>query len=335
MRILITGSNGTLGKSLSLELNKRGYEVYGCDISHSGQDNYFRCDISEYRQLLSVLNDCNPNYVFNLAAEFGRKNSDEYYEPVWRSNCVGMRNILELQTAYNFRLIHASSSEVYGNTNADLITEYTPFSHPQNDYAMSKVVNEWQITNYLDKYPIQVTIPRFFNAYGPGEYYTKYRSMVCMFCYSALFDIPYNVYEDYHRTVMYIDDFIPTISNCVDYFNTCEFTNGNHINIGGDEYLSVKDISNEILKQLGKDDSLVTYLPKEIHTTKNKRPDITKARQLLGHNPKVRIKEGIAKTLSWMKEVYKYKKPNALYSEEWEILNKPIVDKSTGIFGDQ
>ena len=299
MRILITGSNGTLGKSLSLELNKRGYEVYGCDISHSGQDNYFRCDISEYRQLLSVLNDCNPNYVFNLAAEFGRKNSDEYYEPVWKSNCIGMRNILELQTAYNFRLIHASSSEVYGNTNADLITEYTPFSHPQNDYAMSKVVNEWQITNYLDKYPIQVTIPRFFNAYGPGEYYNDYRSVVCLFCYRALHNIPYEVYEDYHRVVMYIDDFIPTLANCVD-----RFIDGEFINIGGDEYLSVKQISDEILKQLGKDDYYIDYQAKEIHTTKNKKPDITKARQLLSHNPIIRIEEGISKTLDWMKQVY-------------------------------
>jgi nucleoside-diphosphate-sugar epimerase len=98
---------------------------------------------------------------------------------------------------------------------------------------------------------------------------------------------------------MYIDDFIPTLANCVD-----NFTDGEFVNIGGDEYLSVKDISDEILKQLGKDDYYVDYQSKETHTTKNKRPDITKARQLLGHNPKVRIEEGISKTLDWMKQVY-------------------------------
>jgi dTDP-glucose 4,6-dehydratase len=304
MNILITGCNGTLGKSLQRELIDRGYDVYGCDLTHGTDDNYMRCDISEYRQLLSVLNEFRPNYIFNLAAEFGRKNSDEYYEPVWKTNAIGMRNILELQTVYGFRLIHASSSEVYGNTDVDPITEYTKFSHPQNDYAMSKVVNEWQIENYIDKYPSQVVVPRFFNAYGPGEYYTPCRSVVCLFCYRALHDIRYEVYEDYHRTIMYIDDFIPTLANCIEYFNTAEFINGDHINIGGNEYLSTKDISDEILRQLGKDDSLVNYLPKQEHTTKNKRPDITKAKELLGHNPTVKIEEGISKTLDWMKQVY-------------------------------
>jgi len=299
MKILVTGSEGTLGKPLVKELQQRGYDVYKSDVMHANKDNYMRCDISEYRQVVYLLNEYYPDYVINLAAEFGRKNGEEYYESLWKTNVIGFRNILELQTIYDFRLIHASSSEVYGDTDVSPIKEDTPFGRHQNDYAMTKVVNEEQIRNFRESFGNQIMIPRFFNAYGPGEYYNDYRSVVCLFCYRALHNIPYNVYEDYHRVVMYIDDFIPTLASCVD-----NFTDGEFVNIGGDEYLSVKDISDEILKQLGKDDYYVDYQSKETHTTKNKRPDITKARNLLGHNPKVRIEEGISKTLDWMKQVY-------------------------------
>jgi dTDP-glucose 4,6-dehydratase len=299
VNILVIGSEGTLGKPLVLELEKRGYHVYKSDIMHVNKNNYIRCNISDYRQIVALFSISEPDYVFNLAAEFGRKNGEEYYESLWRTNVIGFRNILELQPVYDFKLIHASSSEVYGEVDVDIIREDTPFGRHQNDYAMTKVVNEEQIRNFRESFGSKIMIPRFFNAYGPGEYYNDYRSVVCLFCYRALHNMVYDVYEGYHRVVMYIDDFIPTLANCVD-----NFTDGEFVNIGGDEYLPVKNISDTILKQLGKDDYYVSYLSNEIHTVKNKKPDITKARKLLGHNPKVRIEEGISKTLEWMKKVY-------------------------------
>lgn len=300
MKVLVTGSNGVLGTPLVKELEKRGHSVYGCDISHTNKPNYARCNISEYREISRLLKSVKPEFVINLAAEFGRKNGEEYYESLWKTNVIGFRHILEIQKEMRFKLIHASSSEVYGEVDVEYIKETTPFCNPQNDYAITKVVNETQIQNFRDIYETEIMIPRFFNTYGAGEYYSDYRSVCCLFCYRALFDIPYTVYEDYHRVVIYIDDFIPTLANCVD-----KFIDGEFINIGGSEYLSVKEISDTILKQLGKNDSMVTYLSKEHHTTQNKRPDISKAKYLLNHNPRIKIEEGIAKTLSWMKEVYK------------------------------
>jgi len=112
-------------------------------------------------------------------------------------------------------------------------------------------------------------------------------------------NIPYIVYLGYHRTIMYIDDFIPTLANCVD-----KFKSGLIVNIGGDEYLEVKQISDEILKQLGKDDRLVHYASEQEHTVKDKNPDISRAREFLHHDPKIRLEEGIARTLAWMKKGY-------------------------------
>ena len=169
-----------------------------------------------------------------------------------------------------------------------------------NDYAVTKWVNEIQIMNFEKRFGIQAVRCRFFNAYGPGEYYHHYRSVVCLFCYRALFGMPWEVYEGYHRVFMYIDDFIPTLAN------VCEkFVPGEVYNIGGQEFRSVKELSDLILDQTDADPNLVGYLPEDKHNVLNKRPDISKAKNQFGHDPKITIEEGVPKTIEWMKELYK------------------------------
>jgi len=299
MKILVTGDHGTLGRPLVKELKKRGHDVWGCDLSHEKDEKYFRCDISEFRQIEEVLSK-GFDLVYNLAAEFGRINGEEYYEKVWKSNVIGLRNILELQKRLKFKLVHASSSEIYGDIKTESLKEDMSPAPQENDYAISKWVSELQCKNFIKRCGNQVMTLRFFNAYGPGERYTDYRSVVCLFCYRALFDIPYTVYKGYHRVFMYIDDFIPTLANA------CEnFISGEVVNIGGEEYRSVEELSNIILKELGKDDSIVAYLPEDVHNITNKRPNIEKAKKLLDHNPNIPLEIGVKKTLDWMKEVYK------------------------------
>ena len=303
MRILITGCAGTLGIPLVEELRERGHEVWGCDLQHQNFANYIRADIAEYRQMEEVLAAANFDVVYNLAAEFGRVNGEEYYEKVWKTNAIGMRNILELQKMMGFKLIHASSSEIYGDMAVDFYREDMLPAPQQNDYAISKWVNELQIRNFIRRFNSKIMTLRFFNAYGPGEFYNAYRSVVCLFCYRAMYGIPYEVYEGYHRVFMYIDDFIPTLANA------CEkFISGEVVNIGGAEYRSVHELSDIILKSLGKKDTMVKYLPEDKHNVTNKRPDIEKARKLLLHNPGVSLEVGVEKTLKWMKEVYEYEK---------------------------
>ncbi len=299
--ILVTGSKGTLGTPLVKELLKRGHVVTQCDLQHQRDPNYIRADIGNHRQLERVF-ERDYDFVYHLAAEFGRINGEEYYDTLWQTNVVGTRNILEWQRRKGFKLIFASSSEIYGDVQQHWLGETLPHDKPitqYNDYAISKWVNEMQIMNFEKRYGNECMRLRFFNAYGPGEYYHHYRSVVCLFCYRALFNIPYDVYKGYHRVFMYIDDFIPTLANA------CEsFIQGGVVNIGGEEYRSVEDLSMVILGYLGKDDKLVRYLPEDKHNVVNKRPDITRAKAALGHNPQVKLEQGIPNTIEWMRGVY-------------------------------
>ena len=302
MKILVTGSKGTLGVPLVKELTKRGHEVWGSDLQHQRDDNFIRADVANYRQLERVFEANQYDYVYHLAAEFGRINGEEYYDTLWQTNAIGTRNILELQKEEGFRLIFASSSEIYGDKHEGILSEDMPLNQSiiqQNDYAVTKWVNEIQIMNFEKRFGNECVRLRFFNAYGPGEYYHNYRSVVCLFSYRALFGIPWQVYEGYHRVFMFIDEFIPTLAN------VCEnFTPGDVCNIGGQEFRSIKELSDLILDYTGANPKLVEYLPQDKHNVLNKRPDIQKAKKQFGHDPKVTLEEGVPKTIEWMKEVY-------------------------------
>lgn len=302
MKILVTGSKGTLGIPLVKELLRRGHEVWQCDLQHQRDDNYIRADVSNYRQMERVFESNQYDFIYHLAAEFGRINGEEYYDTLWETNVIGTRNILEWQKKKDFKLIFASSSEIYGDKHADILKEDMPLNYSiiqPNDYAVTKWVNEIQIMNFEKRYGNECVRLRFFNAYGPGEYYNNYRSVVCLFCYRALFGIPWTVYEGYHRVFMYIDDFIPTLANVCD-----KFVPGEVCNIGGQEFRSVKELSELILDYTDADPKLVDYLPEDSHNVLNKRPDIEKAKQQFGHNPKIKLEEGVPKTIEWMREVY-------------------------------
>jgi dTDP-glucose 4,6-dehydratase len=301
-KILVTGSLGTLGRPLVGELKARGHDVWQCDIPHAGEEQYIRADISKHRQLEKVFETGSYDFVYHLAAEFGRLNGEEYYETLWQTNVIGTRNVLELQRERGFKLIFASSSEIYGDRHEAVLHEDIPLQQSiiqQNDYAVTKWVNEIQVMNFEKRYGAEIVRCRFFNAYGPGEHYHSYRSVVCLFCYRAMFDLPYEVYDGYHRVFMYIDDFIPTLAN------VCErFRPGEVYNIGGEDYRSVRELSDLILTHLGKDDSLVRYLPEDFHNVQNKRPDITRARRDLGHDPQTKIEDGVPRTIEWMQTIY-------------------------------
>lgn len=300
-KILVTGCKGTLGIPLVEELTRKGHTVWQCDMQHQRDDNYFRADVSNYRQLERVFEQ-EYDYVYHLAAEFGRINGEEYYDTLWQTNVIGTRNILEWQKKKGFRLIFASSSEIYGDKHQDVLSEDIPLNRSiiqHNDYATTKWVNEIQIMNFEKRFGIEAVRCRFFNAYGPGEYYHHYRSVVCLFCYRALFNIPWQVYKGYHRVFMYIDDFIPTLAR------VCEnFKPGEVYNIGGEEFRSVEELSDLIISITGADRSLVEYLPEDKHNILNKKPDITKAKRDFGHDPKVTLEIGVPKTIAWMRRVY-------------------------------
>lgn len=299
MDILVTGSEGTIGRPLCVELERRGHLVTRADLMH--REGVVRCDIKQYRQVYDLIDTFRPEVVFHLAAEFGRMNGEHYYEQVWETNVIGTRHLLEVQRKLGFRMVFASSSEVYGELPSPAFGLYEGMSNEVplrqlNDYAISKYVNEQQIMNMEARSGAEVMRLRFFNAYGPGERFHPYRSVVCLFVHAALHGYPFTVYDGYKRVFMYIDDFVPTLANAADLFVA-----GAVVNIGGAEFRTVNDLAQVVLAATGGDPALVKYVSADLHNTFAKKPDIGLARKLLKHNPTVPLEEGVARTVAWMR----------------------------------
>lgn len=304
MKILVTGGLGAVGAPLTALLRTKGNEVWVLDRPHHhGLDGkyYFRADVGYYRQVEEAFERQKFDVVYHLAAEFGRTNGEDFYETMWQSNAIGTKNIIRMQEKHGFWLVHFSSSEVYGDFNgvmAEQVTDEVPIKQ-MNDYAISKWVNELQIMNSAAKKKTETVRVRLFNTYGPGEPYSDYRSVVCLFIYRAMFGLPYTVYLDHHRTFTYIDDCVEALSNICTNFKP-----GEVYNIAGEAYYDIKTTSDKILAMLGKDDSRVTYLNIEHHNTIDKRTDASKARRDLGLRESLPLDEGLARTIAWQKAYY-------------------------------
>ncbi len=301
-KILVTGGAGFIGSNLVPELRRRGHEVWVCDLGQSEGPSYIRCDTSKYRQLERIFGNHSFDYVYHLAAEYGRWNGEDYYENLWNTNVVGTKNIIRLQERKKFRMIFFSSAEVYGDYEGVMsedVMDRIPIKQ-MNDYAMTKWVGELQVLNSADMFGTETVRVRPVNAYGPHEYYSPYRGMIPAFIYKALNDDPYTVYLGHRRIFDYVEDTCRTFANIVDNFKP-----GEVYNVGGKEEWEheIKYVSDLILRCLGKDDSKVTYKEAEPFTTKVKHMDFSKIRRDLSHDPKVPLEEGIPRSIEWMKKV--------------------------------
>lgn len=314
-KILITGSRGVVGSHLQKILLDKDYKVFGIDLHHGVGEigwehemsktecSYSRCDISDYRQLERIFRLHGPfDFVYNAAAEFGRWNGEDFYEQLWRSNVIGTKNIIRLQEELKFKLIHFSSSEVYGDYEGVMVEGVMDNVEikQMNDYAMTKWVNEMQIRNSKIKNGTEAVIVRLFNTFGPGEWYHPYRSVNCKFCYHALHNLPIVVYKGHYRTSTYLEDTCQTLARIVENFKP-----GEVYNVGGLEYHDIETLADIIWKNTGADRSLVTYKDSEILTTKSKKVSTEKAVKDLGHKLTVSLEDGVGRTISWMRDYYK------------------------------
>ncbi len=312
MRILVTGGLGAVGRFLVEELRRRGHETWAADLPHHSHPQYLRCDVGEFRQVEQLfrgggwergyLRESHEfDFVYHLAAEFGRWNGEDYYEQVWRTNAVGTKNVLRLQERLGFRAVYFSSSEVYGDYTGVMredVLDEVPIRQ-MNDYAISKWVNELQVMNSAEMHGSESVRVRLFNTYGPGEPYSPYRSVLCMFCYRALHGLPFTVYRGHHRTSTYITDMARTLANIADRFHA-----GEVYNIGGTDYHSIEEAAELVVRHSGCDPSLVRYEESEPFTTQRKQVDCAKALRDLDHQATVPLEEGIRNTLEWMRAYY-------------------------------
>src|SRR2546425_7444032 len=282
-------------------LEEDGHEVWFCDLGHELSRRYFGGDVGEYRQIERAVEGARPELVYHLAAEFGRRNGEDFYETLWRTNAVGTKNILQLQERHSFRMVFASSSEIYGEYRG-LMSESVPDRIPiqqLNDYAISKWANELQVRNSAMRFGTETVRVRIFNTYGPGEYYSPYRSVACIFVYHAMHRMPYDVYSSHSRSSTYIDDTVAALRAVAGRFKP-----GEVYNICGDECHSIKRLSDLVLKETGSSQKLARYKKTEDFNTLVKRGDNRKARRDLHWAPRVRLEDGIRRTVEWQRRVY-------------------------------
>jgi dTDP-glucose 4,6-dehydratase len=315
MRILVTGSKGVVGQKLVEELTRRGHSVFGIDIQHHAGEigyiqqmsnekwTYSRCDIGEYRQLERVFKEAGPfDFVYNCAAEFGRWNGEDFFEQMWKSNLIGLKNLIRLQEQLKFELVHFSSSEVYGDFE-DVMSEdvMDKFEIKQmNDYAISKWANEMQIRNSMQIFNTKSVLVRLFNTYGPGEYYHPYRSVNCKFCYHALHDLPITVYKGHYRSSTYIDDCIQTVANISN-----NFISGRVYNIGSSQFHDIETLAEIIWDYTKASKELIEYRESEKLTTKIKKVNNELSIKELDHKETISLEEGVKRTIDWMRNYYK------------------------------
>src|SRR5439155_25353854 len=178
---------------------------------------------------------------------------EDYYEHVWRTNAVGTKNLLRLQEREGFKAVYFSSSEVYGDYHGVMREDVMDRVEikQMNDYALSKWVNEMQVLNSATQFGTESVRVRLFNTYGPGEHYSPYRSVLCLFCYRLMHDIPITVYRGYRRTSTFITDMAHTLANIAEKFVPAEV-----YNIGGEDFHTIEDAAQIILRRLGKESLL-------------------------------------------------------------------------------
>ncbi len=302
-KILLTGGRGFIGTNLTKELRSRGHDVWTCDILQGEDSRHLRVDTGVYQQMDAVFRQHRFDYVYHLAAEYGRWNGEDHYENLWHTNVIGTKNMLRLQEQHRFRMIFFSSAEVYGDYDglmSEDVMERIPIKQ-MNDYAITKWAGELQCLNHTAMFGVEVVRVRPVGCYGPHEYYSRYRGVIPIFVYHSLKNSPFTVYRGHKRIFDYVEDTCRTFANIVD-----NFIPGEVYNIGGKEewVVSIDELADIVLKETGASPSLAVYKDEEGFTTRVKIVDFSRSRRDLKHYPRIDIHEGIKRYVTWARKVY-------------------------------
>lgn len=313
MKIIVTGGAGFIGSHLTEALLERGEQVVVIDNFNDFYDpalkrenlalfesnpgfKLYEADIRDGEKISAIFRDERPDAVCHLAARAGVRPSIELpvlYEEV---NSLGTLNLLEAARgcgAPNF--VFASSSSVYGLNSKVPFSELDPITCPISPYASTKRAGELMCYTYSHLYNLPVTCLRFFTVYGergrPDMAVAKFTKLICE-------GSEIEVYGDgsAQRDFTYVSDIVEGIVNSIYRPSAYEI-----INIGGSNTIDVKGLIELIESALGIK-AAVRYgevMPGDVPITY---ADVTKARELLGFSPKVRIEEGVERYVKWYLE---------------------------------
>jgi dTDP-glucose 4,6-dehydratase len=304
---IVTGAAGFLGSHLTDKLLEHGHFVIGIDnlltgnvanIEHLAGHERFRFikqDVTEYLYIPGPV-----DYVFHFASPASPIDYLELPIQTLKVGSLGTHKTLGLARAKGARYLLASTSECYGD----------PLVHPQKEdywgnvnpigprgvYDEAKRFAEAMTMAYHRHHGVDTKIVRIFNTYGP-RMRLKDGRVVPAFISQALRGEPLTVFGDgsQTRSFCYVSDLIEGI------YRLSQSDFHEPVNIGNPTELTVRQFAEEIIRLTGSKSTIVTK-PLPVDDPKQRRPDITRAKQLLGWEPQVDLATGLAKTISWFAE---------------------------------
>ncbi len=305
-RALVTGGAGFVGSHLCERLLSEGYRIVCLDdlstgslknIVHLREDpcfEYVEHDATEHIDISGDLDE-----IYHFASPASPADFERVPLRILRAGSYATHNCLELARAKSARFMLASSSEVYGD----------PLVHPQHEdyrgnvnpvgvrgvYDEAKRYAEAVTMAYHRHFGVQTRIVRIFNTYGPRINPEDGR-MIPTFIRQALASAPLTIHGDgaQTRSIQYVDDLVEGV---VRLMKSEEIR---PVNIGNPVEYTVRETADMVLELSGGGE--LTHEPLPADDPRRRRPDITRARESLGWEPKVPAREGLEKTLAWFRE---------------------------------
>ena len=316
MKILVTGGAGFIGSNLVDVLIEQGHQVTVIDNLSVGKIGNIEHHLESDRFHFvndSILNVSTLEHfvrqtelIYHLAAVVGPKYVVEDPLGTIVTNVRGTENVLELAFKYWVKTVIASSSEIYGKSTA------VPLSEDDDRLLGSTTVGRWSYSDAkaIDEYfalayakkGLPVTAVRYFNAYGPRLDPRGYGSVIARFITQALRGEPMTIYDDGQQTrcFTYVTD---TVAGTIKAATIREAA-GLVFNIGSNQETSVNELA-QLIRQLTESQSETIHLPytsafgPHFEETRRRVPDVTRARDVLGFEAQIILKEGLRQTLDW------------------------------------
>jgi UDP-glucuronate decarboxylase len=307
MKILVTGGAGFIGSHLCEELLVRGHEVICLD-------NFYTGTKANIKELLT-----NPNFrfiehdvtnpleievdgIFNLACPASPVQYQKNPVETLKTSVLGALNMLNLARQNDARILQASTSEVYGDPDiSPQPEEYWGNVNPigvRSCYDEGKRAAETLFMDFHRLHGTDIRIARIFNTFGPNMAVNDGR-VVSNFINNVINNVPINLYGDgsQTRTFCYVSDLV---SGLIALFFAEKIFEP--INLGGTEEISMIELANQVMKLVGRDVQLLqTELPQD--DPKKRKPDISKARELLDWEPTTLRKNGLEHTIRYFVKV--------------------------------
>ncbi len=295
LKVLVTGSSGTIGSALCTRLIDRGHSVVGIDAQKQKWDNRIETIVCDLRQTFPKLN-FNPDVLVHLAANPFVRASVSNPE-LATDNSKMTENVIAYWVANKIEhFVFGSSREVYGNQNLVSFSEDNVTGSTESPYAASKLSSELKIRKASSDYGLSHTIVRFSNVYGRFDGYRNdgHTRVIPLFIKQCKLNKPLAVFgKDKKFDFTYIDDAVEGVVLSVE-----KQPKNETINLATGVATPLYKVAEMIIAELHSK-STITFEDVKKGEVSHYAADIAKAKKLLGYSPKVSLAEGIKLTVKW------------------------------------